>query len=770
MSTTAYSRSQKTESLPPDGATSGTLYRSNDIPGKKLAYLDHDRIIMRLSEVAIARAAAAKAEETKGAVADMLRHNKANKTRVEHHISFALRMMKKMNFKFGKFIEVEEIFEKEISAQEAAEGSKEGGGGEDKEEGGKAGAQEPALDGGEMLLASADDHGVLLADCESGGKGSSSSSDEEESEFDFDEEQTQPREPVEPPKEGTKKGGTKRKAKLAARKKIKMKAQPLLRDYMETIPEEDSSDDSDHQYVETNKLAREFACEMQAKKAERKREEKSRRDEQRRQEGRQTGMNQGQEGRQARQSREAAAKVVRKHSRRNELFLRKGEAAAKASKKKPALLSCFLSFFFSFFFLFFFLSFFLSFTHHPFLRLPSSLTQFLFAQLPSAFESETGGAGSDAEKNRMRNQSLGFATSDDDAAEGMNVVDFANAVAEADSAHKAGYRAHGESAILRVTGEQGSGKEKAYFVHWEGIDPSTEQPYKASWDLADTKDKKKLYARLLGSHKQEAKKASQVKSNHDHRHFLPVFSPFCSNSHRRFISLDFTLLFPPTIYFLQAPPAPPRADLLTPSTIGADLAAAGASSVAATSIPMGALRQTASGSRMSSASLANAFPAAAAAAAAALDEGRRVSGGGVERKWPEERLLSADAYRTPRVTAMPAVIGTDGAITEHGPPRDCGSEVMDTSGDRISGVATAACILLPGASSTRQAALGASPERRAATQTTSGMDSPPRKKRFFKKKAALGGGGLGVEVPNTALSKVHPKDDVDDNLVDTDED
>ena len=75
VSTTAYSRSQKTESLPPDGATSGTLYRSNDIPGKKLAYLDHDRIIMRLSEVAIARAAAAKAEETKGAVADMLRHN-----------------------------------------------------------------------------------------------------------------------------------------------------------------------------------------------------------------------------------------------------------------------------------------------------------------------------------------------------------------------------------------------------------------------------------------------------------------------------------------------------------------------------------------------------------------------------------------------------------------------------------------------------------------------------------------------------------------------
>ena len=244
-----------------------------------MAYLDHDRIIMRLSEVAIARAAAAKAEETKGAVADMLRHNKANKTRVEHHISFALRMIKKMNFKFGKFIEVEEIFEKEISAQEAAEGSKEGGGGEDKEEGGKAGAQEPALDGGEMLLASADDDGVLFADCESGGKGSSSSSDEEESEFDFDEEQTQPREPVEPPKEGTKKGGTKRKAKVAARKKIKMKAQPLLRDYMETIPEEDSSDDTDHQYVETNKLAREFACEMQAKKAERKREEKSRRDE-----------------------------------------------------------------------------------------------------------------------------------------------------------------------------------------------------------------------------------------------------------------------------------------------------------------------------------------------------------------------------------------------------------------------------------------------------------------------------------------------------------
>ena len=298
-----------------------------------MAYLDHDRIIMRLSEVAIARAAAAKAEETKDAVADMLRHNKANKTRVEHHISFALRMIKRMNFKFQKFIEVEEIFEKEISAQEAAEGSKEGGGGEDKEEGGKAGAQEPALDGGEMLLASADDDGVLLADCESGGKGSSSSSDEEESEFDFDEEQTQPREPVEPPKEGTKKGGTKRKAKVAARKKIKMKAQPLLRDYMETIPEEDSSDDSDHQdhqYVETNKLAREFACEMQAKKAERKREEKSRRDEQRRQEGRQTGMNQGQEGRQARQSRDAAAaKVVRRHSRRNE---------AKASKKKPALL------------------------------------------------------------------------------------------------------------------------------------------------------------------------------------------------------------------------------------------------------------------------------------------------------------------------------------------------------------------------------------------------------------------------------------------------
>ena len=64
---------------------------------------------------------------------------------------------------------------------------------------------------------------------------------------------------------------------------------------------------------------------------------------------------------------------------------------------------------------------------------------------------------------------------------------------------------------------------------------------------------------------------------------------------------------------------------------------------------------------MSSASLASAFPAAAAAAAAALDEGRRVSGGGVERAWPEERLLSADAYRTPRVTAMPAVIGTDGA-------------------------------------------------------------------------------------------------------------
>lgn len=97
---------------------------------------------MRLSEVAIARAAAAKAEETKGAVADMLRHNKANKTRVEHHISFALRMIKRMNFKFQKFIEVEEIFEKEISAQEAAEGSKEGGGGEDKEEGGKAGAQD----------------------------------------------------------------------------------------------------------------------------------------------------------------------------------------------------------------------------------------------------------------------------------------------------------------------------------------------------------------------------------------------------------------------------------------------------------------------------------------------------------------------------------------------------------------------------------------------------------------------------------------------------
>ena len=46
------------------------------------------------------------------------------------------------------------------------------------------------------------------------------------------------------------------------------------------------------------------------------------------------------------------------------------------------------------------------------------------------------------------------------------------------------------------------------------------------------------------------------------------------------------------------------------------------------------------------------------------------------------------------------------------------------------------------------------------------MDSPPRKKRVIKKKAALGGGGLGVEVPNTALSK----DDVDDNLVDTDED
>ena len=113
---------------------------------------------------------------------------------------------------------------------------------------------------------------------------------------------------------------------------------------------------------------------MQAKKAERKREEKSRRDEQRRQEGRQTGMNQGQEGRQARQSRDAAAQVVRRHSRRNELFLRKGEAAAKASKKKPALLSCFLSFFFSFFFLFFFLSFFLSFTHHPFLRLPSSIS------------------------------------------------------------------------------------------------------------------------------------------------------------------------------------------------------------------------------------------------------------------------------------------------------------------------------------------------------------------------------------------------------------
>ena len=373
MSTTAYSRSQKTESLPPDGATSGTLYRSNDIPGKKLAYLDHDRIIMRLREVAIARAAAANAKETKDAVADMLRHNKANKTRVEHHLSFALRMIKKMNFKFRKFIEVEEIFEKEISAQEAAEGSKEGGGGEDKEEGGKAGAQEPALDGGEMLLASADDDGVLLADCESGGKGSSSSSDEEEFEFDFDEEQTQPREPVEPPKEGTKKGGTKRKAKVAARKKLKMKAQPLLREYMETIPEEDSSDDSDHQYVETNKLAREFACEMQAKKAERKREEKSRRDEQQRQEGRQTGMNQGQEGRQARQSRDAAAKAVRRHSRRNELFLRKGEAAAKASKKKPALLSCFLSFFFSFFFLFFSLSFFLSFFHSPPLSAPALL-------------------------------------------------------------------------------------------------------------------------------------------------------------------------------------------------------------------------------------------------------------------------------------------------------------------------------------------------------------------------------------------------------------
>ena len=57
-----------------------------------------------------------------------------------------------------------------------------------------------------MPLASADDDGELFADGESGGKGSSSSSDEEESEFDFDEEQTQPREPVEPPKEGTKKG------------------------------------------------------------------------------------------------------------------------------------------------------------------------------------------------------------------------------------------------------------------------------------------------------------------------------------------------------------------------------------------------------------------------------------------------------------------------------------------------------------------------------------------------------------------------------------
>ena len=55
---------------------------------------------------------------------------------------------------------------------------------------------------------------------------------------------------------------TKRKAKVAAKKKIKSKAQPLLRDYMETIPEEDSSDDSDHQYVETNKIARKFACEM----------------------------------------------------------------------------------------------------------------------------------------------------------------------------------------------------------------------------------------------------------------------------------------------------------------------------------------------------------------------------------------------------------------------------------------------------------------------------------------------------------------------------
>ena len=68
-----------------------------------------------------------------------------------------------------------------------------------------------------MPLASADDDGELFADGESGGKGSSSSSDEEESEFDFDEEQTQPREPVEPPKEGTKKGGTIRKANRSKR-------------------------------------------------------------------------------------------------------------------------------------------------------------------------------------------------------------------------------------------------------------------------------------------------------------------------------------------------------------------------------------------------------------------------------------------------------------------------------------------------------------------------------------------------------------------------
>ena len=49
-------------------------------------------------------------------------------------------------------------------------------------------AQEPALDGGETPLASADDDGELCADGESGGKGSSSSSDEVE--FDFDDQPT----------------------------------------------------------------------------------------------------------------------------------------------------------------------------------------------------------------------------------------------------------------------------------------------------------------------------------------------------------------------------------------------------------------------------------------------------------------------------------------------------------------------------------------------------------------------------------------------------